>query len=97
MANTNDLKDIKFMPRNINFINIVITLEDIEKIKLKKRMTTKRSEEYFFPEGLRKRQQTLKWFPYFDWLLTSYDHLTLTSHLFISHGQNTFYSAKSPL
>ena len=86
LANTNDLKDIKFMPRNINFINIVITLEDIEKIKLKKRMTTKRSEEYFFPEGLRKRQQTLKWFPYFDWLLTSYDCLILTFHWFISTG-----------
>ena len=36
-----------FMPKNINSIAINITLEGIEKIKLKK-MTTKHSEKYFF-------------------------------------------------
>ena len=32
----------------------------------------------------RKRQQTLKWLLHFDWPLTSYDHLILTFHWFIS-------------
>ena len=36
-----------FMPKNINSITIIITLEDIERINTEK-MTTKRSEEYFF-------------------------------------------------
>ena len=36
-----------FMPKNINSITIIITLEGIEKINTEK-MTTKRSEEYFF-------------------------------------------------
>ena len=30
-----------FMPKNINFITIIITLEGSEKIKTKKKMTTK--------------------------------------------------------
>ena len=34
------------MPKDINYITIVITLEGIEKIKTEK-MTTKQSEEYF--------------------------------------------------
>ena len=36
-----------FMPKNINSITIIITLEGIERINTEK-MTTKRSEEYFF-------------------------------------------------
>ena len=35
------------MPKNINCITIIITLEGTEKIKTKKK-TTKQSEEYFF-------------------------------------------------
>ena len=42
-----------FMPKNINSIPINITLEGIEKIKLKK-MTTKHSEEYFFHQRCEK-------------------------------------------
>ena len=47
-----------FMPKNINSITIIITLEGIEKINTEK-MTTKQSEEYFFTSAVRKRQQTL--------------------------------------
>ena len=36
-----------FMPKNINSIIIIITLEGIERINTEK-MATKRSEEYFF-------------------------------------------------
>ena len=36
-----------FMPKNINSISIIITLEGIERTNTEK-MTTKRSEEYFF-------------------------------------------------
>ena len=36
-----------FMPKNINSITIIITLEGIERINTEK-MTTKPSEEYFF-------------------------------------------------
>ena len=46
------------MPKNINSITIIITLEGIEKINTEK-MTTKHSEEYFFTSAVRKRQQTL--------------------------------------
>ena len=36
-----------FMPKNINSITIIITLEGTERINTEN-MTTKRSEEYFF-------------------------------------------------
>jgi len=50
-------------------------------------MTTNQSEECFFRQrGVRKRQETLKWLLYFDWLLTSYDYLILTFHWSISAG-----------
>ena len=66
------------MPKNINSITIVITLEGMEEIN---------SEEYFFfTSAVRKRQQTLKWLLDFDWLLKSYDCLVLTFHWFISAG-----------
>ena len=42
-----------FMPKNINSITIIITLEGIEKRKTKK-MTTKQSEEYFFHQRCEK-------------------------------------------
>ena len=42
-----------FMPKNINSITIIITLEGIEKIKTEK-MTTKHSEEYFFHQRCEK-------------------------------------------
>ena len=35
------------MPKNINSITIIITLEGIEQIKTEKKMTTKQSGEYF--------------------------------------------------
>lgn len=41
------------MPKNINCISIVITWEDVEKIKLKK-MATMKSEEYFFHQRYKK-------------------------------------------
>ena len=43
-----------FMPKNINSITIIITLEGIEKIKTEKKMTTKQSEEYFFHQRCEK-------------------------------------------
>ena len=71
------------MPKNINSITIIITLEGIEKINTEK-MTTKHSGEYFF--AVSKHQQTLKWFLKFDWLLRSYNYLILTFYWFISAG-----------
>ena len=38
-----------FMPKNINCITIIITLEGITEIKTKKKTKTKQSE-YFFPQ-----------------------------------------------
>ena len=43
-----------FMPKNINSITIIITLEDIEEINTEK-MTTKHSEECFFHQRCEKR------------------------------------------
>ena len=79
------------MTKNINSITIIITLEGIERINTEK-MTTKRSEEYFFASDARKRQQTLKWLLDFDRLLTSYDYLILTFHLFILARQILHFS-----
>ena len=42
-----------FMPKNINSITIIITLESTEEIKTEK-MTTKHSEEYFFHQRCEK-------------------------------------------
>ena len=42
-----------FMPKNINSITIIITLEGIEKIDTEK-MTAKQSEEYFFHQRCQK-------------------------------------------
>ena len=41
------------MPKNINSITIIITLEGIEEINTEK-MTTKYSEEYFFHQRCEK-------------------------------------------
>ena len=71
------------MPKNINSITIIITLEGTEKINTEK-MTIKHSEEYFF--AVSKCQQTLKSLLEFDWLLRSYDYLILTFYWFISEG-----------
>ena len=43
------------MPKNINSITIIITLEGIEKINTEKKMTKKRSEEYFFHQRCEER------------------------------------------
>ena len=69
------------MPKNINSITIIITLEGIERINTEK--VTKRSEEYFFHQ---RCEETSTNFLDFDWLLTSYDYLILTFHWFISAG-----------
>ena len=70
------------MPKNINSITIIITLEGIEETSTEK-MTTKHSEEYlFFTSSVRKHQQTLKWLLDFDWLLRSYDYFILFIGLF---------------
>ena len=81
------------MPKNINPITIIITLDGIERINTEK-MTTKRSEEYFFfTSDVSKRQQTLKWLIDFDWLLAStYDYLILTFHWFILARQILHFS-----
>ena len=42
-----------FMPKNINSITIITTLEGIERINTEK-MTTKQSEEYFFDQRGKK-------------------------------------------
>ena len=73
------------MPKNINPITIIITLEGIEEINTEE-MKTKHSEEYLFTSAVRKRQQTLKWLLDFDWLLRSHDYLILTFYWFISAG-----------
>ena len=70
------------MPKNINCITTIITLEGIEEI-ITEKMTTKHSEEYFFHQCCEK---TLKWLLDFDWLLRSYDYLILTFYWFISAG-----------
>ena len=46
------------MPKNINQITFIVTLEGTEKIKMEKKMTAKQSEEYFSHEDCKKRQQT---------------------------------------
>ena len=43
------------MPKNINCITIIITLEGIEKIKTLKR-TTKQAEEYYFRQRCEKKK-----------------------------------------
>ena len=73
------------MPKNINSITIIITLEGIEEINTEK-MTIKHSEEYFFHQRCEKSQQTLRWLLDFDWLLRSYDYWILTFYWFISAG-----------
>ena len=48
------------MPKSINSITIVITLEGIEKIKTeKKKMTEKQSKNISFTNSVRKPKQTL--------------------------------------
>ena len=75
-----------FMPKNINSITIIITLEDIEKIKTEKNDNKTLRRIFFFTSAVRKRQQTLKWLLDFDWLLRSYDYLILIFYWFISAG-----------
>ena len=67
------------MPKNINCIAIIITLEGIEKIKLKK-IITKESEEYFLHQCCRETAKTVVMASRFDWLPTSYYYLILTFH-----------------
>ena len=73
------------MPKNINSITIIITLEGIEKTKTEK-MASKQSRNISFTNAVRKRQQTLQWLLDFDLLLTSYDYLILTFRWFMSAG-----------
>ena len=48
-----------FMPKNINSIAIIITLEGIERINTKK-ITTKRSEEYFFHQRCKETSKNFE-------------------------------------
>ena len=73
------------MPKDINPITIIITLEGIQEINTEE-MTTKHSEEDFFHQRREKTSQTLKWLLDFDWLLRSHDYLILTFYWFISAG-----------
>ena len=43
------------MLKNLNCITTIIIVEGIEKIKTEKKMTTKKSEEYFFHQSCNKR------------------------------------------
>ena len=82
-----------FMPKNTNCIAIVTTSVGIEE-KAKKNSQKSTS----FTNAIRKRQQTLKWFPGFDWLFTlsivvytsqcllTHWLFVLTFHWFISAG-----------
>ena len=77
------------MPKNINCINVIITLDGTEKIKTerkKEKRTRRQSEEYFFLQSCKKTLKILQWLLDFDWLLTSCDYLILTFHWFISAG-----------
>ena len=70
------------MPKKINSIIIILTLQSIEKIKTEKQKTTKQSDEYFFHQRCKKTATNTV----FDWILTSYDYLILTFHWLISAG-----------
>ena len=54
------------MPKNINSITIIITLESIERINAEK-MTTKRSEEYFFHQRCKETSTNFEMASWF-WL-----------------------------
>ena len=43
-----------FMPKSINCITIIITLERIEEIETEKKMTAKQCQEYFFHQCCKK-------------------------------------------
>ena len=53
MSSEKGQKYIYSMPKNINSISIIITLEGTEEINTEK-MTTKHSEEYFFHQRCEK-------------------------------------------
>ena len=55
-----------FMPKNMNSITILITFEGIEEINTEK-MTTKRSEEYFFHQRCEKTSTNFEMASWF-WL-----------------------------
>ena len=74
------------MPKNINSITIIIILEGIERIKTEK-MTTKRSEEYFFQQRCKETSTNFEmasrfWLAaYIVWLFDSHFSLVHFSGL----------------
>jgi len=65
------------MPKNMDWITIIVTLKGIEKIKTKKQKQNS-LKNISFTNALRKLLLN------FDMLLTSYDYLIFTFHWFIS-------------
>ena len=89
-----------FMPKNINTIAIIITLDGIEEINTEK-MTTKHSEEYFFHQRCEKTSTNCKmasrfwlaiWFLYCWWIVPWLNKDKKTSYIFASSGDYTQYS-----
>ena len=75
-----------FMPKNINSVTIIITLEDTERINTEK-MTTKRSEECFFHQRCKEMSTNFEmasrfWLAaYIVWLFDSHFSLVHFSGL----------------
>ena len=67
------------MPKNMDWITIIVTLKGIEKVKTKKQKQNSR-KNISFTNALKNLLLN------FDVLLTSYDYLILTFHWFISGG-----------
>lgn len=65
------------MPKNMDWITIIVTLKGIEKIKTKK-LKQNSQKNISFTNALRKLLLN------FDMQLTSYDYLIFTFHWFIS-------------
>ena len=73
-----------FMPKNINCVTIIITLEGIGKDIKQKKCQQNSLKNISFTNAVGKCQQTMLWFLDFEWLLTLYNYLILTFHWFIS-------------
>ena len=83
-----------FMPKNINSITIIITLEDIERINTEK-MTTKRSKEHFFHQRCKETSTNFEMASRF-WLAT-YIVWLFDSHFSLVHfspPNSPFYPVK---
>ena len=77
-----------FMPKNINSITIIITLEGIERINTEN-MTTKRSEEYFFHQ--RCKETSRNFVMAFRFWLAAYIVRLFDSHFSLVHFSELKY------